>query len=176
MDPSGGDVEYEPVSVKEVLAEMKDTAELLIDLSFSAVLNGSDELAREVLDLEARMDLLQMQARMSLLMAARTPDDAEGLAPVLGVVGAAEKISDAAGDVAKVVLEEVGLPEAMRAALPEAVETLVRGEVDTESPYTDRTLGEIDLESETGVRVIALRRGDDWLLNPGPNTDIQAAD
>ena len=39
MDP--GDVEYEPVSVVELLAEMKDTAELLIDLSYSSVLLGS---------------------------------------------------------------------------------------------------------------------------------------
>jgi len=54
------EVEYEPVSVKAVLAEMKDTAELLIDLSYSAVLGDSDALAEEVLELEARMDLLQM--------------------------------------------------------------------------------------------------------------------
>ena len=77
MDP--GDVEYEPISVKAVLAEMKDTAELLIDLSYSAVLHGSDEVAAEVLELEERMDVLQMQARMSLLMAARSPEDAEAL-------------------------------------------------------------------------------------------------
>ncbi|MGA9402409.1 potassium channel family protein, partial [Haladaptatus sp.] len=115
MEPASGDVEYEPRSVKEVLAEMKDTAELLIDLSYSAVLHGSDDIAEEVLALEGKMDVLQLQARMSLLMAARSPEDAEELAPVLGVVGAAEKIADAAGDIAKVVLEDIGLPQAMRA-------------------------------------------------------------
>ena len=131
------DVEYEPVSVKEVLAEMKDTAELLIDLSYSAVLLGSTEVAEEVLALEERMDVLQMQARMSLLMAARNPEDAEALAPVLGVVGAAEKVSDAAGDIAKVVVEEVGLPESMRTALPDAVEALVPVGVSPESPLAE---------------------------------------
>jgi len=74
-----GDVEYEPVSVKAVLAEMKDTAELMIDMSFSAVLLGSQEVAEEVLELEERMDVLQMRARMSLMMAARSPEDAEAL-------------------------------------------------------------------------------------------------
>jgi len=171
-----GSIEYEPVSVKDVLVEMKDTAELLIDLSFSAVLHRNEGLAREVLRLEDRMDLLEVRARMSLLMAARNPDDAEELAPVLGIVGAADAISDAAGDIAKVVLEEVNLPEAMRAALPEAVGTLVRGVVAADSRYADRTLGRIDLESETGVRVIAIRRGDEWLLNPGPNTRIEPDD
>ncbi|SDM05296.1 Uncharacterized conserved protein, contains PhoU and TrkA_C domains [Halogranum gelatinilyticum] len=174
MDPR--DVEYEPVSVKAVLAEMKDTAELLIDLSYSAVLHRSTDIAEEVLELEDRMDVLQLQARMSLLMAARTPDDAEALAPVLGVVGAAEKISDAAGDIAKIVLEDIGLPDAMRAALPEAVETVVRGTVAADSAYAGETLAAVNMETETGVRVIAIRRQGDWITNPDHETTLEAGD
>ena len=175
------DATYEPVSVKAVLAEMKDTAELLIDLSYSAVLNGSDEIAREVLDLEDRVDLLQLQGRMSLLMAARSPEDAEQLAPVLGVMGAAEKISDAAGDIAKIVLNDIGTPDALRTALPEAVEVLVRASVARESEYAGRTLAEINMETAAGVRVIAIRRESAtgkrrWLLNPGPENELQAGD
>jgi uncharacterized protein with PhoU and TrkA domain len=171
-----GDVGYEPVSVKAVLAEMKDTAELLIDLSYSAVLLGSEDVAAEVLELEERMDVLQMQARMSLLLAARNPSDAEQLAPVLGVVGAAEKVSDAAGDIAKVVLDEVGAHEVLRGGLPDAVETLVRGEVAADSPYADRTLGDINLETETGVRIIAIRREGEWIMNPDRETALAAGD
>ncbi|MCU4802253.1 potassium channel protein [Halobacteria archaeon HArc-gm2] len=172
----GDEVAYEPVSVKAMLAEMKDTAELLIDLSYSAVLLGSDEVAAEVLELEEQMDVLQLRARMSLLMAARTTEDAEALAPVLGMVGAAEKISDAAGDIAKVVLEDIGLPDAMRAALPEAVETLVRATIAAESPFAGETLAAINLETETGVRAIAVRRQGDWLLNPDADTALRAGD
>jgi uncharacterized protein with PhoU and TrkA domain len=173
---SGEQVEYEPVSVKSVLAEMKDTAELLIDLSYSAVLLGSDEVAGEVLALEERMDVLQLRARMSLLMASRSTEDAEALAPVLGMVGAAEKISDAAGDIAKVVIEDIGLPDAMRATLPEAVETVVSAPMATDSPLAGQTLGELNLETETGVRAIAIRRAGDWLLNPTAETALQAED
>jgi uncharacterized protein with PhoU and TrkA domain len=179
MDP--GDVEYEPVSVKDVLSEMKDTAELLIDLSYSAVLEGSDDIAHEVLTLEERMDVLQLQARMSLLMAARNPEDAEALAPVLGVVGAAEKIADAAGDIAKVVIEDIGLPEAMRTAIPEATESLVRATVADDSPYAGRTLGDLNMETETGVRVIGLRSGSltgkqAWTVNPHADTVLGEGD
>ena len=182
----GGRVEYEPASAKELLVELKDTAELLVDLSFSAVLHGSDDVADEVLRLEERMDVLQLRARMTLLMAARSPEDAESLAPVLGVVAATEKMSDAAGDIAKVVREDVGLPDAMRAALPEATESLVRAELAADSRYADRTLGDVDLETETGVRVIAIRRedhgesgggaGTDWLPNPDRETTLRAGD
>ncbi len=169
-------VSYEPTSVKDLLVEMKDTAELLIDLSYSAVLHGSPTVAQEVIELENRMDVLQMRARMSLMLAARSPDEAETLAPVLGVVAAADKVSDAAGDIAKIVLEEIGLPDAMRGALSEGVETLVRGTVAADSEYDGRTLKDIDLESETGVRVIAIRRDDDWILNPGPKTHLRGED
>ncbi|WP_049969163.1 potassium channel family protein [Haladaptatus cibarius] len=176
MEPASGEVEYEPRSVKEVLAEMKDTAELLIDLSFSAVFHGSDDIASEVLALEGKMDVLELQARMSLLMAARSPEDAEELAPVFGVVGAAEKISDAAGDIAKVVLEDIGLPQTMRAALPEAIETLVRVSIADSSSLAGQTLGRLNLETETGVRVIAIHRGGDWILNPDKDTDLRVDD
>jgi uncharacterized protein with PhoU and TrkA domain len=172
----GREVRYEPTSVKDLLVEMKDTAELLIDLSYSAVLHGSPTVAREVVELEHRMDVLQLRARMSLMLAARSPSEAETLAPVLGVVGAAETVADAAGDIAQIVSEEIGIPEAMRGALSEAVETLVRGTVAADSPYAGRTLDRIDLESETGVRVIAVRRDDEWILNPGPETRLRPGD
>src|SRR5699024_1386676 len=146
------EVGYEPRSVKRLLAEMKDIAELMIDLSYSAVLLDSREVAAEVLELESEMDVLQLKTRMSLLMAARSPDDAEALAPVVGIVGATEKVSDATGDIAKVVLEEIGLPEAIRGALPDAVETIVRARVAPDARFAGETLGELNLESETGVR------------------------
>jgi uncharacterized protein with PhoU and TrkA domain len=172
----GGRVEYEPASAKDLLVELKDTAELLIDLAYSAVLHNSDDVADEVLRLEERMDVLQLRARMTLLLAARNPEDAESLAPVLGVVAAAEKISDAAGDIAKVVREDVGLPDAMRAALPEATESLVRATLAPDSAYAGRTLGDVNLETDTGVRVIAVRRAGDWLTSPDRDTTLRDGD
>ncbi|RLM63571.1 potassium channel protein [Halorubrum sp. Atlit-8R] len=172
----GRTVRYEPTSVKDLLVEMKDTAELLIDLSYSAVLHGSPTVAHEVVELEHRMDVLQLRARMSLMLAARNPSEAETLAPVLGVIAAADKVADAAGDIAKIVTEEIGLPDAMRGALSAGVETLVRATAAADSAYAGRTLDDIDLESETGVRVIAVRRDDDWILNPGPTTRLEAGD
>jgi uncharacterized protein with PhoU and TrkA domain len=171
-----GEVRYEPVGVKQLVADMKDTAELLVDLAYSAVLFDDPDIARQVLTLEERMDVLQLQARMNLLLAARSPSDAEALAPVLGVIGAAEKISDAGGDIAKVVLDEQSGVAELRAALPEAMETVVSATLSVDSPLAGRTLGDRNLETDTGVRVIAIRRDDEWLLNPGPETALQAGD
>ncbi len=169
-------VEYEPVGVKQLLVSMKDVSELIVDLAYSALLHNSDALAEEVLKLESRMDVLQMQARMNMLMAARSTTDAKQLAPVLGIIGAAEKISEAAGEMAQVVLNEDEIPGAIRAALPEAVEVLARATVDEGSVYAGRSLGEIDLETETGVRVIGIKDGDNWMLTPDRDTSLSADD
>jgi uncharacterized protein with PhoU and TrkA domain len=175
-DPGSETIEYEPVGVKDLLVAMKNSSELIVDLAYSALLNNSEHLATEVLELESQMDRLQMQARMNLLVAVRNPDDARQLAPVLGVVGATEKISNAAGDIAAIVLEETELPGAIRAALPEAIEMLARATIDPDSAYVDRSLGDIDLETETGVRVIALRSDDEWELDPDNETTLESGD
>jgi len=175
-DPSTGHVEYEPVGVKDLLIAMKDSSELIVDLAYSALLHNSTNLAEEVLELESRIDVLQMQARMNMLLAARRPEEARLLAPVLGIIGAAEKISEAAGDIAGVVLGEEELPQAIRTALPDAMEVLARAPVDPDSSYAGRTLGGIALQTVTGVRVIALRRDDDWVLNPDHETTVSAGD
>jgi uncharacterized protein with PhoU and TrkA domain len=175
-DADPGTVAYKPVGVKDLLIAMKDSSELIVDLAYSALLHNSENLAEEVLELEKRMDLLQIQARMNMLMAVRNPDDARQLAPVLGIIGAAEKISDAAGEIAGIVLGEEGLPASIQTAIPEAIEMLERATVDADSPYAGRSLGDIDLETETGVRVIAIRSEEGWTLDPDDETLIEAGD
>ncbi|WP_435066067.1 cation:proton antiporter regulatory subunit [Halobaculum sp. EA56] len=49
-------------------------------------------------------------------------------------------------------------------------------EVDADAPVAGRSLRETRLRSETGVSVLAIRRGDDLLANPGPDTEIRAGD
>lgn len=169
-------IEYEPIGVKDLLIAMKNSSELIIDLAYSAILHNNEQLAEEVLELEAEMDVIQMQARMNMLLAARTTTDAKQLAPVLGMIGAAEKISEAAGDIAHVVLEEQQLPAHIRTSLPEAMEVLARATVDSDSAYAGRTLGDINLETETGVRVIAVRGNGQWVLDPNYTTRLSPGD
>ncbi|MEF8813076.1 MAG: TrkA C-terminal domain-containing protein [Halovenus sp.] len=175
-DPSTETVEYEPVGVKDLLIAMKDGSELIVDLAYSALLHNSTQLAEEVLALESRMDILQIQARMNLLMAVRKPKDAKQLAPVLAIVAATEKISNAAGDIATVVLEEEGLPRGIRAGLPEATEVLARATLTADSDYAGRTLEDINLETETGVRIIGVRTEDEWELEPTAKTRLDPGD
>jgi len=81
-------IEYEAKSVREILKGMKDISELIVDLSYSAILFWNEELAEEVRYLEARMDTLNYEIRMQAMLAARGADDAEKLAGILQVAEA----------------------------------------------------------------------------------------
>lgn len=176
MTDSDGGIAYEPRSVKDIVVEMKDTSELMVDLAYSAVLYRNHEIAKEVLDLEQHMNVLRYHAHMALMLAARGPQDAEQLTGIFQIVSAAEKIANAADDIASVLTRDVGLPEQLRSALPEAKEMVVRAEVDPESEMEGRTLEDINLETETGVHVVAIKRDVDWIFGPGRDEQVLRGD
>jgi len=170
------ELEYEPTSVKELLTEMKDISELIIDLAYSAVLFDNDDIAEEVKYLDVRMDKLNYDIRIMAMMAVRTKGDAEQLAGILQIAEAAESISNAAGDIAKLL----SLKEKTRPILPKilkkADEGLFRIKISSKSTACDTKIGELKVESETGMRIIAIRRGDCWIYNPRSDASLKADD
>ena len=169
------ELEYEPTPVKEILTEMKDISELIIDLAYSAVLFDNKDMAEEVKFLDVRMDKLNYDIRMMAMMAARTKEDAEELAGILQVAEAAESISNAAGDIVKLLLRDKTGP-ILPKILKQADEQLFRIKVSKESKACKQNIGNLRVESETGMRIIAIRRDECWIYNPQSDTSIQADD
>jgi len=169
------ELEYKPTPVKELLTEMKDISELIIDLAYSSVLFDNQEMAEEVKLLEVRMDKLNYDIRMNAMLAARTKEDAEQLAGILQVAEAAETISNTAGDIVKLLKEEKTGP-ILPKILKKADEQLFRIKVSNESNACDKLIGELNIETETGMRIIAIRRGDFWIYNPDSKTMIRPDD
>jgi uncharacterized protein with PhoU and TrkA domain len=163
-------------NVKELLVEAKDASELMVDLAYAAVFFDDDDLAREVIRLEDRMDDAVHELRILCMIAARSPEDAEQLAGVLGMVNAIEEIADAAEDVARVVLKDLGVPGELRDDLRHAEEILARVKLREGNQLGNRSLRELSLPSETGMWVIAIRRDVDYLYGPSGETVLQDAD
>ena len=159
-------VEYTPVSVRETLIMMKDISELMIDLAYSAALFDNRELAEEVMELEKRMDTLVYILNMNLMLAARDKDDAESLAGVAKVGSLTNNISDAAADIAGIVLNDIGIHPIVREVFQRTEELLARIEVAEDSIVAGKTVDELDLAAEIGADVIAIRRGKHWMINP----------
>ena len=170
------EIEYEPTPVKELLTEMKDISELIIDLAYSAVLFDNKDIAEEVKYLDVRMDKLNYDIRMMAMMAARTKDDAEQLAGILQVAEAAESISNAAGDIVNLLENEEKTGPILPKILKEADEQIFRIKVSSSSKACNKEIGELKVESETGMRIIAIRRGDLWIYNPQSDSSIKADD
>lgn len=155
---------------------MKDTSELMVDLAYSAMIFDDEDIAEEVLHLEEKMDTLDYHMKMAAMLSTRRVDEAEELLGVLKVASSSENIANAAGDIAKIVLLNMGIPMELKLALREAEETIVRATVADESPMAGRTLGDLELDIETGMWVIAIRRNSDWIYDPDQETRLRKGD
>ena len=159
-------VEYTPVSVRETLIMMKDISELMIDLAYSAALFNNRELAEEVTELEEKMDSLVYVLNMNLMLAARDKADAESLAGVAKVGALTNSISDAAADIAGIVLNDIGIHPIVREVFQRAEEHLARVQVSEVSVLAGKTVNDLDLAAKVGADIIAVRRGKHWMINP----------
>lgn len=169
-------IAYRSQNVRETLVELKDTSELAVDLGYAAALYDYPGLAEEVLELEERADSLQYPAKISLMLAAKRSTDAEQLVGIVQIVEAAVAITSAAGDIAAVVTNGIGLPKEVRATLPDADEIVMRATVSEDSDAVGETLGELAFDTEAGVSAIAIRRGKEWNIAPDDETVLEAGD
>lgn len=159
-----------------MLAEAKDTSELMVDLAYAAILYDSEDISEEVFRLEERLNQLVFDMRTLAVLAARSPSDAEQMAGILQVVQDIEKIGNAAYDIAKIVVKRLGIPPELLHDIPEAEEIPSRVRVHPDSALDGRSLEEIDLPVETGMRPIAIRSGDEWHFDPDPKQVLRAGD
>ena len=164
------------LNMKELLVGIKDTSELMLDLAYSAVIYDDEDIADEVIRLEEKMDTLEYHMKITAMQAARRIDEAHQLSGVLKAASAAEIISNAAGDIANIVRLKMGIPMELKADIREAEETVTRITINPDSPIIGKTLGEMKLETETGMSVIAIRQGSSWLYDPDNDTSILTGD
>lgn len=170
------EIRYIPRNLKDLLIEMKDTSELMVDLAYSAMVYDDEDISGEVLDLEEKMDTLHYHMKMAAMLSTRRIEEAEDMVGVLQVAASAENIANAAGDIAKIIEMDMGIPLELKLALREAEETIVRVTINENSEMAGSTLGDLELEVETGMWVIAIRRHTDWVYDPHHDTRIRADD
>ncbi|MEM2369713.1 MAG: TrkA C-terminal domain-containing protein [Candidatus Bathyarchaeia archaeon] len=168
-------IKYRPIPVREILLEMKNLSELMIDLAYSAALFGDKDLAEDVIELEERIDTLAYFLNMAVMLAARDAEDAKILSGVAKVASAADKISDAAGDIANIVLHEIGVHPIIADIFEKVEERLARIKILEDSPIVRMKISNLDPAS-MGIDIIAIRRGGDWVINPKEDEVIRGGD
>lgn len=159
-------IEYKPIPVSELLLELKNLSELMIDLAYSAALFNDKELAEDVLELETRIDNITYLLDIEIMIAARDAKDAEILIGVSTVAAAADKISDAAADIAAIVTRKIGIHPIIGEIFEKVEERLMKATIKTGSIIIGKKISELDLAARMGVDIIAIRRNKDWILDP----------
>jgi uncharacterized protein with PhoU and TrkA domain len=159
-------IEYKPIPVRELLLEMKNLSELMIDLAYSAALFNDKELAEDVMALESRVDTLAYLLDMEIMVAARDAKDAEALIGVSIVAAATDKISDAAADIAAIVTHNIGVHLIVGQIFEKVEERLMKATVKEDSKIVGKQICELNLAARMGVDIIAIRRHEDWIINP----------
>jgi uncharacterized protein with PhoU and TrkA domain len=155
-----------PRNLKAMLSEAKDTSELMVDLGYAALFFADSRVAEEVDELEGRLTDLIHEMREVCVLAGRSKRDAEQIASVLHVVSAIERMGNAAVNISRIVTHKLGIPASLVADLADAEEISHRVRVRTDSALADRPLDAVELPMETGMRIVAIRRGREWIIDP----------
>jgi uncharacterized protein with PhoU and TrkA domain len=165
--------EIRTFNAKDVLVEMKDLSSSMLDLAYSAVLYSNPEIANEVFRLEQTMHSLLYKLRIAIMLGVRNLDDALEFAGILQIASAAEKISNAAGDIAKIATSVDITSYLDREDFEEAI---LNVKIKPSSVLKDKTLKGLKLETKTGMHVLALKRGSQWIHSLDKDEQLQEDD
>jgi uncharacterized protein with PhoU and TrkA domain len=161
--------------IVERLVELKDTSELMIDLAYSSLLSNSRELAEEVQRLEERVDKLHTSFELLVLQSEFDKEEAKGFLGLIRLGVATEKIADAAAQISEVVLRGIEPHPVLQLSIREAEETVAYVPVAKGSRLVDKTLTEARIPEETGMWILAIRRGNKS-IRPKPDSKIEVGD
>jgi len=155
--------------------ELKNTSELMIDLAYSSLMLNSKDLAEEVERLEEYVDKLHTDFELLALTSDFKKEEASGFLGLIRLGVATERIADAAAEMAEVVLRGIEPHPVLKLAIREAEETVIQACVTEDSPLINKTLKEARVPEETGMWILAIKRGEKS-LRPKPYTTIQLGD
>ncbi|PVX25260.1 MAG: hypothetical protein CW691_05160 [Candidatus Bathyarchaeum sp.] len=161
--------------IVDKLVFLKDTSELMIDLAYSSLLLNSQALAEEVAALENHMDNLHTDFERLVLSSGFTPEESKDFLGLIRLGVVTEKIADAAMEIADVVLRGLEPHPILKLVIEEAEETVTKVTVSEESTLVGKKIREAQIQEETGMWVLVIRRGN-WWLRPRPDSVIHAGD
>jgi len=160
--------------VKDILIEMKDLSELSIDLAYSSILFNNKEIAREVLEIEDKVDDLKLEVLTRAMLASPNKRFAEQMLGAIRIAEITEEITDLAGSLADLVLSKAHMQAFLKEVFKETEETITLLAITKSSKLRGKTLFEVD--ELTDADVIALKRKNQWVYDPEDNLKLKEKD
>ncbi len=167
-------------NLKEILILLRKFSQLIVDLGYAAVLEDNVELAQEAFRVKAEIKELDYQLRKEALMVARLSrsarEDIPQIANILQIGVAIKEISDGIDDLIEIAVRNVGVHPIIRIAYSRKDIRITRHEVGVDSELDGKKLEDIKCDPKSGYRVIALRRGQEWTLDPPGTRRVKSDD
>jgi uncharacterized protein with PhoU and TrkA domain len=161
--------------IVDKLVILKNTSELMIDLAYSSLMLNSQALAEEVEALENHIDDQYLEYELLVLASGFTPKESKDFLGLIRLGVITEEIADAAMEIADVVLKGLEPHPILRLVIEEAEETVTKVTVSENSTLVGKKIREAQIQEDTGMWVLVIRRGN-WWLRPRPDTIIYAGD
>lgn len=162
---------------ESMLLELKEKAELMVDLAYSSILYDNKEIAKEVYELEDYIDNLHYELQKLAIEDSKKGElEIDETLAIIRLGSCSEMIADAAREIADVELRDVELHPVIKDSLLETEEVILRAEVKENSILIDKKLGDIELATKTGMWVVAIKRGKKWIYGANKNTVIMKGD
>ncbi len=159
-----------------MLIEMKNISELMIDLAYSSLIYNNREIAEEVKYLEEKIDETYYRIQEEAIRQAVEEGNVSKALVIIRLATSIEAISDSAVQIADVVLRDIEPHPVIKESIKESDVTITLGKVSERSVLANKTLGELNLASETGMWVIAIKRKGRWIFGPTENTVVLPGD
>jgi uncharacterized protein with PhoU and TrkA domain len=158
---------YKPLSLKDIIREMKQNIDLMIDLAYSAIKFGSKELADEAYKIEQRIHELTFLLNFQIIQAhPRGQEGAKKLEPIVVMGYSIDKISDALSDIARVVYvnNDISYFVQLFSDISFVPEPIVKILVNQNCSFIGQARTDVHFRSKHGVDLIAIRRANEWLF------------
>jgi uncharacterized protein with PhoU and TrkA domain len=159
--------EYKPLSLKDIIKEMKQNIDFMIDLAYSAVKFGSKELADEAYKMEQRIHELTFLLNFQIIQAHPGGlKEAKTLEPIVVMGYSIDKISDALSDIARVIYinSDVSYFIQLLSDISVVPEPIVKIVVKKGCSFIGMKRKDVHFRSKHGVDLIVIRRGEKWLF------------
>ena len=162
---------------EKMLLELKEKAELMVDLAYSSLIYDNREIAEEVYELEDYVDKINDELQKLAIEDTRKGElDVNEVLAIIQLGISSEVIADAAREIADIQLRDVKLHPILKESLMESNEILLKVKITPKSILKDKKIGEIRLASETGMWIIAIKRGNKWIYDPTKNITLREND
>ena len=160
-----------------MLLELKEKAELMVDLAYSSILYDNKEIAKEVYELEDYIDKLHYELQKLAVEDSKKGElEVDETLAIIRLGNCSEIIADAAREIADVELRDIELHPVIRESILESDEVILKAEVKENSVLNGKKLGDIELATKTGMWVVAIKRGKKWIYGANKNTMIKKGD